>query len=135
MVVDSSAILAIYFGEPEKDHFLDLILSASSPCISTANYVEIFMKMDPALNDVGRQAFEEFMDSLGLEIRPLSVDQAKIARRANQLFGRGSGHKAKLNFGDCFAYALAKDTQQPLLFKGNDFIHVDIRQVSNAQSS
>ena len=127
MIVDSSAVLAIFLDEPEKDEFTDSILRAESPMISAANYVEICLRVDPALNPIARQAFDEFFDTLGLEVMPVTTSQAQIARKAGQFYGRGSGHQAKLNYGDCFAYALAKEMDQPLLFKGNDFIHTDLK--------
>ena len=127
MIVDSSAVLAIFLDEPEKDEFTDAILRAEKPLISAGSYVEICLRIDPALNPIARQAFDEFFAALGLKIVPVTVAQAQIARKAGQLYGRGSGHKAKLNYGDCLAYALAKELDQPLLFKGNDFIHTDLK--------
>jgi len=127
MIVDSSAVLAIFLDEPEKDEFTDTILKANGPKISVANYVEICMRVDGAFNEIGRQAFDELFDTLRLEMVPVSASQALLARQANRLYGRGSGHKAKLNYGDCFAYALAKEADKPLLFKGNDFVHTDLK--------
>jgi ribonuclease VapC len=127
MIVDSSAVLAIFLDEPENDEFTEAILRAEKPLISAANYVEICLRIDPALNAIARQAFDEFFAALGLEVMPVTPSQAQIARKAGQLYGRGSGHKAKLNYGDCLAYALAKEMDQPLLFKGNDFIHTDLK--------
>ncbi|MBB5353866.1 ribonuclease VapC [Haloferula luteola] len=127
MIVDSSAILAIFLEEPEQDTFIDAILRADHPRLSAANYLEICLRVDGAFNEAGRQAFDELLATLELEIVPVTVSQAKTARIANRLFGRGSGHKARLNYGDCFAYALAKESDLPLLFKGNDFLHTDLK--------
>jgi ribonuclease VapC len=80
--------------------------------------------------EAGR-SFDELIPSLGIMIEPVTSTQVSVARQANQRFGRGSGHPAKLNFGDCFASALAKDLDEPLLFIGNDFIHTDVRRVLN----
>ena len=128
MIIDSSALLAIYFNEPEKEEFLDLILNTESAMISAANYVEVHLRVDHALNETARLAFDEFFSKLKIEIMPVRVEQSKVARIANQAYGRASGHKAKLNYGDCFAYALAKELDKQLLFKGEDFIHTDVQQ-------
>ena len=70
--------------------------------------------------------FDELISNLGISIEPVTAHQAMIAREAHRRFGQGSGHPARLNFGDCFAYALAKDLDEPLLFIGQDFIHTDV---------
>ena len=127
MIVDSSAVLAIFLAEPETDEFTDAILTGSQPLISAANFVEICMRVDGAFNEVGRQAFDDFFATLRLELAPVTSSQAHLARQANRIYGRSSGHAAKLNYGDCFAYALAKERDEPLLFKGNDFVHTDLK--------
>ncbi len=126
MIVDTSAIIAIFMNEPEGERFLNCILSADKPMMSTASYLEICLIVDRAVNDIGRSAFDDFFSALHLAIIPVTLTQTHLARRAYQLYGKGSGQMAKLNFGDCFSYALAKETGQPLLFKGNDFLHTDI---------
>ena len=118
-----------YLSEPEAEHFKKLILDAASAKMSAGNYLETCLKIDYGSNEVSRLAFEDSFKRFGIEITEVTVPQIKIARRANQVYGRGSGHKAKLNFGDCFAYALAKDLDDFLLFKGDDFIHTDIKKV------
>ena len=128
MIVDTSAILAIFLDEPEKDDFLTRILLAEGAAISAANFLETCLKVDRSANEIARHAFDEFFEKLGLEVAPVSLAQTQIARRANQLYGRGSGSLARLNFGDCFAYALAKERGLPLLFKGDDFAHTDIQR-------
>jgi len=132
MVIDTSALLAIYLNEVEKDAFLDAILRDPSPKISAANYVELFLKVDHGANEISRAAFEDFLEGLGLEVVAVTAEQAKLATQANRLYGRSSGHAAKLNFGDCFAYALAKVLDEPLLFKGNDFGQTDVRVATAA---
>ena len=87
MIVDTSAILAIFLDEPEKDNFLTRILMAEGAAISSANFLETCLKVDRASNEIARQAFDEFFDKLGLEIAPVSLVQTRIARRANQLYG------------------------------------------------
>ena len=129
MIIDTSVLLAIYFDEPEAKRFSKLIVNDANPKISAGNYLEIYLKIDYGNNDLSRFAFEDSFKGFGIEIAPVTVSQIEIAVRANQVFGRGSGHKAKLNFGDCFAYALAKELDSPLLFKGNDFTHTDIKTV------
>jgi ribonuclease VapC len=70
---------------------------------------------------------DELMEEFEIAIEPFSAEQARIARHAYRDYGRGSGHKANLNFGDCFAYALARVKREPLLYRGDDFVHTDIR--------
>src|ERR1700733_8624316 len=94
--------------------------------ISAANYLEAAAVIDASRDPVASRRFDELVDTADLQVEPVTHDQARIARDAYRDFGKGSGHKAGLNFGDCFAYALAKATGQPLLYKGNDFTHTDI---------
>lgn len=126
MIVDSSAVLAIYLNEPEAPNFTRKLLHASMALISAANYVEVCLKVDRDPDLTKRQKLERIFRDLNLEIVPITVEQAHLARAALQRYGRGSGHAANLNFGDSFAYALSKDTGLPLLFKGEDFIHTDV---------
>lgn len=125
MIVDSSAILAIMLQEPDSDAYLDAVLTAPARRMSVANWLETTMVVDGRGTDNAVAQFEAFMDGARIELVPVSVGQAMIARRAWRVYGRGN-HKAKLNFGDCFAYALAKETGEPLLFKGDDFAQTDI---------
>lgn len=126
MIVDTSAIMAIVLDEPERDGFLTALARAGSRTISAGNWVElgavIVRKKLPALEATLLVLRTEF----AIEVAPVTLAQADLGRVAYSSFGQGTGHPAKLNFGDCFAYALAKDTGEPLLFKGNDFIHTDI---------
>jgi len=126
VILDTSAIIAILFLEPETRRFNDLIAKAGDCRISAANYLEAAIVLDAARNPIVSRRLDEFLREGGIAIEPVSEAQAKIAREAYRDFGRGSGHPARLNFGDCFAYALAKDTGQPLLFKGDDFSQTDV---------
>ncbi|GAA3535633.1 type II toxin-antitoxin system toxin ribonuclease C30 [Nonomuraea rosea] len=124
MIIDSSAIIAVINGEPEATQFAQAI--ATAVCrISAVNYVEAAIVADNR-GEAMRNAFDTLVDEMGLIIEPVTPHQARIARRVYQTYGKGNNSKAKLNMGDCFAYALAKDLDQPLLFKGEDFPHTDI---------
>ena len=126
MIVDTSAVIAILFLEPETRRFNNLIAKAADCRISAANYLEAAIVLDAARNPVVSRKLDELIRNAGISIEPVTAAHAKIAREAYRDFGKGSSHPAKLNFGDCFAYALAKETDEPLLFKGNDFSQTDI---------
>ena len=126
MILDTSAMVAILYREPEAAEFTRLIHDADVCRISVANYVELSMVVESQLGpEAGRQA-EAFLRRAGIVIEPITVAHGEIARQAFLDFGKGR-HKAGLNFGDCFAYALAKATGEPLLFKGEDFGKTDIQ--------
>ena len=126
MILDTSAMVAILYREPEAAEFIRLIHDADVCRISVANYVELSMVVESQLGaEAGRQA-EAFLRRAGIVIEPITVAHGEIARQAFLDFGKGR-HKAGLNFGDCFAYALAKATGEPLLFKGEDFGKTDIQ--------
>ncbi|CAM4088208.1 type II toxin-antitoxin system VapC family toxin [Nocardia ninae] len=127
MIVDASALLAILNEEPESDSFIEILGSTHSLAMSVVNHFEVSIKVDRHPNPVLARRAEQLMDRAQIELVPVSLEQAAIARAAYRDFGKGSGHKAKLNLGDCFAYALATVTKKPLLYKGNDFGHTDIR--------
>lgn len=126
MIVDSSALVAIATDEPECDRFMRRILAADRAAMSAASYVETSIVLDGRRDPVLSRQFDELIERLDIHIEPVTTTQAVIARRAYRDFGRGSGHPAGLNFGDALSYALAKERREPLLFKGNDFIHTDI---------
>jgi ribonuclease VapC len=128
MIVDASALLAILLQEPEAATFATALAQAEAPCMSAVNYLEVAIKIDGQNSIVAAQAFEAFMQLSAISIEPITVGQTQAARRAYAQFGKGR-HKAGLNFGDVFAYALAKERGEPLLFKGDDFIHTDVLQV------
>ena len=126
MILDSSAILAILREEPEMDEFIRAIDESDICRISVVNYVETAVVIDGARDPAASRRFDQFLREAGVHVEVVTIEQAKLAREAYRDFGKGGGHRAKLNFGDCFAYALAKATAEPLLFKGGDFVHTDI---------
>lgn len=126
MIVDTSAVIAILRDEPESSEFSRVIAAAVRPRMSIVNYVEAGVVADAARSPKVSRQLDELLRVGGIEILPVTVEQGRLAREAYRDFGRGSGHPAKLNFGDCFAYALAKDLHEPLLFKGNDFSATDV---------
>ena len=124
MIVDTSALIAILYGESEGTRFTQLIHDAEICRISVANFVELSMVVERQLgSDAARQA-DAFIRRAAILIEPVTVEQGHLARQAFLDFGKGR-HKAALNFGDCFAYALAREMDEPLLFKGNDFSETD----------
>lgn len=125
MIVDSSALVAIMKGESDAPDFLDAIAAAPRLRMSGVNFVEAGVVIDSANNPAASRAFDKFVREAGIAIEPITAEQALIARDAYRDFGRGR-HRARLNLGDCFAYALARATGEPLLFKGNDFTHTDV---------
>ena len=126
MIIDTSAIIAVLRGEPDASTFARAIADATIRRVSTVNFVESAVVIDASKDPIASRRFDEFVKEANISVEPVTVDQAQIARAAYRDFGRGSGHPAKLNFGDCFAYALAKSFGEPLLFKGSDFAHTDI---------
>ena len=126
MIVDSSALLAILRNEPEAADFARAIEGASSRRLSAANFLETALVIDGSRDPIASRRFDDLLREAGFLIEPVTEAQANIARPAYRDFGRGSGHPAQLNLGDCFAYALAKAAGEPLLFKGNDFTHTDV---------
>ena len=126
MIVDSSALLAILRAEPEMLACARAIEDAARRRISAANFLETAIVIDGSRDPVASRRLDDLIRAADLAIEPVTEAQARIAREAYRDFGKGSGHPAQLNFGDCFAYALAKVTGEPLLFKGSDFSHTDI---------
>ena len=127
MIVDASALVAIIQHEPEADRFIDLIAGDKQPAMSAATYLEAAIVIDGRRDAEASASVEQLVAALEIEISPFTVEQARMAREAYRMFGKGSGHPARLNLGDCFSYALASDRQQPLLFKGKDFRLTDLR--------
>ena len=126
MIIDTSAIVAILRQEPEARRFAEAIEAALVRRISATTYVEIGAVIDGGRDPVASRLVDELLAKAGIIIEPVTAAQARIAREAYRDFGKGSGHAAGLNFGDCFAYALAKATGEPLLFKGDGFSHTDV---------
>jgi ribonuclease VapC len=129
VIVDSSVIVAIVRGEPEAAAFEGSIVSAEVRRLSAATFVEVSAVIDGRRDPVLSAALDQLLRTMRIEIVPFTLRQAQIAREAYQRFGRGSGHPARLNMGDCFSYALARDFGEPLLFKGRDFALTDIEVV------
>ncbi len=126
MIIDTSAIVAILRDESGARDCALAIEKSQVRRISAANFVEAALVIDGSRNPVASRRFDEFFREAAISVEPVTFEQARLAREAYRDFGKGSGHLAKLNFGDCFAYALAKATGEPLLFKGDDFIHTDV---------
>jgi ribonuclease VapC len=127
VIVDTSAIVAILKWESEGVLFRRMISNATQARISAASYVELGIVIDRARDPVAMRSVDEFLSKAGIIVEPVTEIHARIAREAYRDFGKGSGHPAQLNFGDCFSYALARDLGEPLLFKGDDFAKTDIR--------
>lgn len=125
MILDTSALVAVLFREPEADAFIRTISEADHCAISAGNYVELSIVLERQAAPEARRQCEMFFRRAGIHIEPFSVEQAYIACQAFHDFGK-TRHAAGLNFGDCFAYALAKMKSEPLLFKGEDFKRTDI---------
>lgn len=125
-VVDSSAVVAILRQETDAETYLDAIDAAEALRMSAANHLEAAIVIDSARDPVASRRFDQFISEAGILVEPVTPVQARIARDAYRDYGKGSGHRAALNFGDCFAYALAKETGEPLLFKGDDFGSTDV---------
>lgn len=127
MIIDTSAIIAVLRNEPDAMTYARAIADAVERRISAVNFVESAVVIDASRNPIATRRFDDFIKEANIVVEPVTEIQAKIAREAYRDFGKGSGHSAKLNFGDCFAYALSKTSGEPLLFKGADFTHTDIR--------
>jgi len=126
MIVDTSAVVAILKREPEEMAFARLLESAPHVKISAAAFFETCVVIDSLRQPAMSRALDDLIDRAQIAIEPVTADQARIARQAYRDYGRGSGHPANLNFGDCFSYALARVLHEPILFKGADFAHTDL---------
>jgi ribonuclease VapC len=124
MVVDTSAVVAILCAEPDASSLATALASATAPLMSAASYVELLL-VSLSRGIAGRSEVDDTLVDAAIEIVPVSLEQARLAVTAFERFGKGR-HRARLNFGDCFAYALAKERGLPLLFKGDDFALTDI---------
>jgi ribonuclease VapC len=135
MILDTSALIAILRFETEAPEFARIIASAAEsaaqsaaqPRISAVSYVEAAAVIDGSKDPIASRRFDELIEAAQIAIEPVTEAQARIARQAYRDFGKTSGHPAKLNFGDCFSYALAKSKGEPLLFKGQDFSRTDVK--------
>jgi ribonuclease VapC len=127
IVIDNSALVAILRDEPERPMFIDSIVDHGEPCISAATYVEASMVMELRFGDRGGREIDTLLEDVGIATIAFDQAQAKLAREAFRRFGKGQ-HRAALNLGDCFSYALAKTLNAPLLFKGDDFALTDLKR-------
>jgi ribonuclease VapC len=128
MVVDTSALLAIFLAEPERKHFLGLITEAATRFISAANVLETGIVLEARRGEAAGREFDLFLYQARFDVVSADSEQMEIARIAWRKYGKGR-HPAGLNFGGCFAYALAKTLGEPILFKGADFKHTDLVSV------
>ena len=131
MVIDTSAVVAILQGERERRQFLEAIESAESRRMSVATFVEISVVMEARYGAEGVRDLDRFVDRAAVELVPVDPEQGHVAREAFSRFGKGR-HRAGLNYGDCFSYAVATVFGEPLLCKGDDFWHTDIVVVTPA---
>ncbi len=125
MVIDTSALLAIFLAEPDRKPFLDLIIQAETRLISAANVLETGIVLEAKRGEAAGREFDLFVVRAALQVVPVDSEQVEIARSAWRKYGKGR-HPAALNFGDCFAYALAKFSCEPLLAKGTGFALTDV---------
>lgn len=125
MIIDSSALLAILKGEPERDRMTAAILKADGRSASAPTILETSIVIEGQTGERGRTDLDELLNELDIFIEPFTKAQLDLARQAYRQFGKGH-HPARLNFGDCIVYSLAKETGEPLLFKGDDFAQTDI---------
>jgi ribonuclease VapC len=131
MILDTSALIAILRFEKEAPEFARIIeiaaKSAAQPRISAVGYVEAGAVIDGSKDPIASRRFDELIEAAQITIEPVTEAQARVARQAYRDFGKTSGHPAKLNFGDCFSYALSKSKGEQLLFKGQDFSRTDVK--------
>jgi ribonuclease VapC len=129
IVVDSSVVIAIFRQEEDAAHYARCIAADDDPIISAANIVEtsiVLRSLKKIAPDRAERWLDEFIETAGIRIEPVTREQAAVARSAHRRFGKGTGHAAALNYGDCFSYALAKAMNAPLLCKENDFPLTDV---------
>jgi ribonuclease VapC len=129
IVIDSSAVIAIFRKEDDAAHYARCIAADDDPIMSAANIVEtsiVLRGLKKISPDKAERWLDEFIETAGIRIEPVTQEQARAARSAHLRFGKGTGHAAALNYGDCFSYGLAKEMNAPLLCKGKDFPLTDI---------
>lgn len=126
MITDTSALIAILKEEDDAAVYARAIATADARRLSAASYLECGIVLDAQRDPILSRALDELVEEARLTIEPVTERQARIARQAYVDFGKGSGHPAGLNFGDCLSYALAIDLREPLLWKGDDFEHTGI---------
>jgi ribonuclease VapC len=127
MVIDSSALIALLLGEPETANFVAAIAAAPTRLISAPTYLETAIVIHARSGPEAQEKLDRLVSELSAEIVPFARNHAVLALAAYRQYGKGSGHPAGLNFGDCFTYAVAKLHDEPVLFKGNDFARTDLK--------
>jgi ribonuclease VapC len=127
MILDTSALIAMLTNEEDGDALSRVLDEQPVIRMSAASYLETSIVIDAHRDPALSASLDDMMLDAGITIEPVTLEQARIARQAYRDYGKGSGHKANLNFGDCFSYALARDKREPILFKGDDFGHTDLR--------
>ena len=129
MIVDTSAVMTILFGEEDSELYNEAIAQAARCRMSVVNFLEAAMVLESRSGPAAGHELDAFLEEADIELEQVTTEQAEAARQAWRRFGKGN-HPAGLNFGDCFAYALAETTKEPLLFKGRDFALTDVRVAS-----
>ncbi|MGH7736360.1 MAG: type II toxin-antitoxin system VapC family toxin [Candidatus Tyrphobacter sp.] len=126
MIVDTSALVAILHAEPDALAYAESIEKASTRRVSAVTFAETAIVIDIGRDPIASRRVDDLIREARITVEPVTEVHARLAREAYRDFGKGSGHRAGLNFGDCFSYALSKATGEPLLFKGRDFSHTDV---------
>jgi ribonuclease VapC len=129
MIIDTSAVVAMLQLEPEATAMLRLLSARSDTVMSAGTYLECGIVVDGAKDPKASVNLDALIRDLGISIAPVTAEHARMARQVYRDFGKGSGHPARLNFGDCFAYALAMERGEPLLYKGDHFAQVGLARV------
>lgn len=127
MILDTSVLIALLTHESDYQQYLDAMEAASVLRLSAGSYLEIGVVLQRTQRSYLIPNSDAFLEATGVVIEAVTVEQARIARQAYRDYGKGSGHRAQLNYGDCFSYALARDKREPILFKGDDFSYTDLR--------
>ena len=131
MILDTSALIAMLTNEEDGDALSRVLDEQQVVRMSAATYVETSVVIDVHRDAALSARLDDMLLDAEIVIEPVTPEQARIARQAYRDYGKGSGHKANLNFGDCFSYALAREKREPILFKGDDFGHTDLRPAVN----
>jgi ribonuclease VapC len=126
MVIDTSAVVAILRQESGAEGLLNRLTSAGARRISAASLLETAIVLESKAGERGGEQLDLFLARAQIEVAPVTMEQVRVARKAWRRYGKGSGHAARLNFGDCFSYALAQSLGEELLYKGADFAHTDV---------
>jgi ribonuclease VapC len=127
MIVDSSALVAVAKRESDWELIAARMDKSEPLCLSAVSYLETAIVLDGLRNPVVSGRLDALIQDMKIAVEPVTMEQAQIARDAYRNFGKSSGHRANLNFGDCFSYALARVKREPILFKGDHFEHTDLR--------